>query len=821
MATIEDQLALEQEMTELGIGRFRANNDEAKAKGRYTETAAGSRLIRVFLSQVSAHIAEKLSKNPAGRPSARNAYLRLLRGVDYDKLAMFTLHCVIECIYKPMSLTRVAAAIGVRVEDELRFGKFEIEQPEYYNALIRDLDRRHSTQYRHRHRVLVNRMNKKEIEWHAWTNETHIGVGLILLGCAEDASDLIEVAQKGQQKIVRPTQEVLEWIKKHEDAIEVTMPDRLPCLVPPLDWEHWQRGGFHGQRLQNITPLVKTRSGQQRDWQSSLLSSACMPKLFESVNAMQGTSWRINQRVLSTLRTVWDRGLGIGMPETSPIEIPSAPIAEGKTPESLNAAEKEAFDSWKSEARVLHSLEAERQAGLLSIQRSLRMATRMQAVDMLWIVYQCDFRSRTYSTTSGLSPQGNDVSKALLEFGEEKPLGKSGWYWFRVHGANKYGNDKGSYDERVAWVEDNRDFFIRAARDPIAHTDVWSGADKPYQFLAWLFELEAAYSTDGGPARFSSRIPVALDGACNGLQHFSAMLRDPVGGRSVNLTPSERPSDIYQDVADVATSKLVELRGESEGPEAAAAALWLNLFEKVSGGRMNRKLAKKPVMTLPYGSTLQTCTQSVHAWYLEQKIDHFPQGTAFKHSVFMAQILWRSISKVVIAARSAMDWLQKSAATLAREDHPIQYVTPIGFPMVQFSPNMERKTVSAQIGGRMRLVLQTEMPGVDIYKAKSGSSPNLVHSVDAAHMHMVVAEGARRGFTHFAMIHDDFGVHACHVEEWHGIIREQFIKLHTENDVLQQFKDQNEERTGIELPALPPKGDLDLKGVAKSLYFFG
>jgi DNA-directed RNA polymerase len=88
-------------------------------------------------------------------------------------------------------------------------------------------------------------------------------------------------------------------------------------------------------------------------------------------------------------------------------------------------------------------------------------------------------------------------------------------------------------------------------------------------------------------------------------------------------------------------------------------------------------------------------------------------------------------------------------------------------------------------------------------------------------MHMVVAEGARQGLTHFAMIHDDFGVHARYVDLWHSIIREQFIKLHGETDVLAEFKRQQEERTGIELPDVPERGNLDLNEVSKSLFFFG
>ena len=141
--------------------------------------------------------------------------------------------------------------------------------------------------------------------------------------------------------------------------------------------------------------------------------------------------------------------------------------------------------------------------------------------------------------------------------------------------------------------------------------------------------------------------------------------------------------------------------------------------------------------------------------------------------------------------------------------------------MVQFSPRMDTKRIEAQIGGRVQMQIKKELPGVDYYKAASGSSPNLVHSIDAAHMHMVVSQGAAEGITHFAMIHDDFGVHACYIDRLHEIIREQFIKLHTDTNILQDFKEQQESISGIDLPDIPELGNLDISEVSKSLYFFG
>lgn len=816
MPELSEQRKWERDMTSLGVARFRAQESNALEGERYTDTSAGSRLLRVYLSQVSADIGEQIANT-----RRRSIYLKLLRGIDLDKLAMFTLHRVIECIYKPATIQKVAAGIGKMVEDELRFSKFELEKPEFYNALIRDMEAKKTTGYQHRHRVLVNRMNAEAISWEAWSNEVHIGVGLILLSCAERSSDLIVRGKKNGAVTVEPSDEVLEWINKHDESIEIMLPDRMPCIVPPNDWEDWKHGGFFTSRLRSLTPLVKTRAGQQRDTQGPLLDTACMDTVTTSVNAMQNTSWQINRKILEVVREVWERGLEIGMPRSTPYEIPAAPIPEGMKSKDLSGLDKLRFEEWKAEARTLHGLEGERKSALMSIVRAMRMAARLEHLDLMWLVYQLDFRSRTYTTTSGVSPQGSDVSKALLQFGEAKELGERGWYWFRVHGANKYGNDKGHYSERVEWVDDNSDALVRAGLDPLGNTDIWKNADKPYQFLAWCIEYASAIHQEGGPHAFKSRTAVALDGSCNGLQHFSAMLRDPVGGKSVNLVPADRPADIYQDVADVATGKLEAILTKPDHEHYALAANWMGLFKQITEGKMNRKLAKKPVMTLPYGSTLQTCTQSVYGWYIEQKTDYFPKNTAFKHSIFMSRLLWDSISEVVIAARAAMAWLQKCARILAKHDEPIIYTTPIGFPMVQFAPNMDKKQIHAQIGGNIKVAIKTEMPGVDSYKAASGSSPNLVHSVDATHMHMVVAEGVRRGFTHFAMIHDDFGVHACYIDEWHEIIRDQFIKLHSEHNPLQNFKEQQEERTGITLPDLPDAGNLELSQVAKSLFFFG
>ncbi len=58
----------------------------------------------------------------------------------------------------------------------------------------------------------------------------------------------------------------------------------------------------------------------------------------------------------------------------------------------------------------------------------------------------------------------------------------------------------------------------------------------------------------GDPHSYVCCLPVHQDGSCNGLQHYAALGRDAAGGAAVNLTPSDRPQDVYTDVLKLVCS---------------------------------------------------------------------------------------------------------------------------------------------------------------------------------------------------------------------------------------------------------------------------
>ena len=94
-----------------------------------------------------------------------------------------------------------------------------------------------------------------------------------------------------------------------------------------------------------------------------------------------------------------------------------------------------------------------------------------------------------------------------------------------------------------------------------------------------------------------SHIPIHQDGTCNGLQHYAAMGRDLEGGRQVNLTNNEKPSDIYTFVANLVEEKILNDLNRDDCPQESR-----ELAKKLTG-KIRRKIVKQPVMTTVYGVT--------------------------------------------------------------------------------------------------------------------------------------------------------------------------------------------------------------------------
>jgi len=460
--------------------------------------------------------------------------------------------------------------------------------------------------------------------------------------------------------------------------------------------------------------------------------------------------------------------------------------------------------------------------------------------EAIWFPHELDFRGRIYPIPlGGPNPQGDDAAKALLEFSNGVPLGEDGPGWLAIHIANLFGVDKVPFEERVDWVMANHESIMDSADNPLDGQRFWTTADSPYCALAACFDW-AGYTREGPD--YVSRVPVALDGSNSGLQHFSAMLRDPIGARAVNLLPAERPQDVYMQVAtqaqvfvDADVSPPPEPHksiADDPGTVAEAAARWIAARDAWKGERITRKIAKRPCMTYCYSATrfgmqdmvLQTLRELDADKSAEGKPPHLNGEDNYEAAKYLSHVLWDAIAQVVAAASSAMEWLRTAAKIAGEAGLPIWWTTPQGLPVLQAYRSVHARRLDIHYAGR-RLQVTMAMDGdeIDRRAMANGIAPNFVHSLDAAHLMSVVNACDDEGLPDVAVIHDSFGTHAANAGRLSVILRETFVAQYQTNR-LAEFRDQLAAQLPPELaeklPPLPPLGSLDLNEVLKSEYVF-
>ncbi|MFN4278332.1 MAG: DNA-directed RNA polymerase [Ferrovibrio sp.] len=803
------QADLERKMQGLGAERFRAALAKAKENGRESEVGAGMGLLKQVVAPLSKAIADFVAAANSGKAGRRHLAYKYIANMDPTMVAYLTAKSVIDSLSKMQTLRSAAMHVSRTIEYEARFEKFEAEKGALFAKIKADLDKRGQSRD-HQHTVLVHAMNKAEVEWKTWPETDRLHLGIKLIELLMESTGIVRVYYKtlgknNTQPFVTATDEAINLLSERNARSELMMPVYLPCVMRPKPWTGPFGGGYWTNSVPPLT-LVKTRS---RGYLEEL-KHIDMPEVYGAVNALQDTAWRINTRVLDVARALWDRGATVaGLPARDVQDIPAKP-ADIETNE-------EARKEWRRAAAKVYQVNAKQFSQRIQTNKIISIAEEFEKEEALYFPYQLDFRGRIYAVPLLLNPQGNDLAKGLLTFAHGAPIEDGvAAGWLAIHCANTYGYDKAALADRIAWVEEHEDLILSCAADPLANL-WWTEADKPFQFLAACFEWAGFQEQGFG---YVSSLPIAMDGSCNGLQHFSAMLRDPVGGAAVNLLPSDRPEDIYQRVADKVMDKL-RRDLSSNGKETELAKLWLDFG-------VDRKITKRPVMVLPYGGTYMACLKYVAA-AVDEKTNGNPErifGERVREAtVYLSKLIWQSIGEVVIAAREAMSWLQKAARLAAKEGLPITWRVPSGFPVQQAYWDVTERRVKTRLNGSLvYLRLHEQVDKISEADQASGIAPNFVHSLDAAALVGCVTKAREQGITSFAMVHDSYGTLAAHTDLLGQCLRAAFVELYENHDVLEDFRqnilDMLSDERREKLPPIPDKGELDIRQVLESDFFF-
>lgn len=796
---IQKQHQLEAFGIQLGIQKYR----EALAADGLEGLPPGKQLIKAAMEPMVAALNEWKRVTAEGLASRNAASWYFLDGIESEVIAWATANACLSRLHEEPKVVSLASHISLRLEGCVNYEAIAAAQPKLAERMAAKL----KTMDQERNRLVFIRKgaDMAGVKVVQWDDTTRVRVGTLLIEMFAQSTGLIVVDTvvrgKGTKAMhIRPSESCRRWLDESHARCELLNPVRLPMVCMPRHWTTPFNGGYLSTGLRQ--PLVKTRNkgylSALKDWD--------MPWVYAAVNALQDTEWAVNRAVYEVVKGLWEAGrTDGGLPQRDSLPLPFRPWNESEVPSEA------VLHAWKVAAAKTH--EANNRLVSKRVQLSSKLWTAevmMEHGNRFHFVYNLDWRGRIYPVAPALSPQGDDVSKALLQFSKGEPLGEDGAYWLAIHGANSFGVDKVSFEERIAWVEANTERILEAAQNPLEGTMWWCEADSPFVFLAFCFEyarLQAWVDQGNDQEAFESHLAIAFDGACNGLQNFSAMLRDPVGGKATGLIPGEKPADIYTQVAQ-ASQRIID-KDASDGNETAQR--WV--------GKMTRKLAKRNTMTVPYGVTKRGMKDQ-----LFQELDFVDSKHRYEDSTYLAAVNYEAIGNVVVAARRAMDWLKEAAKVAASNQLPVRWTTPAGFLAVQDYREEEGQALDFTVlGRRYQLMVQKTGEKLNSRKQALGISPNFVHSLDAAHLMRTVLFCVQDGMADFAMIHDSYGVHAGKATRLRDNLREAFIEQYS-RPVLEEFRnelaEQLPEELRQELPELPPMGDLDLQQVRHSEYFF-
>lgn len=487
--------------------------------------------------------------------------------------------------------------------------------------------------------------------------------------------------------------------------------------------------------------------------------------------------------------------------------------------------------------------------------------------------YTCDSRGRFYPLSAYLNELNSDNAKGMLSFFEGKPLGKNGKAQLFHHIANMYGEDKLSHVDRVRFVEDNYYDFVKYGNKP-TEAKGWMQAAEPIQFLSAVIELaklDKHFVEHGTVEDFVSHTICYRDGSNNGLQWLMSLAKDHKNAHLVNVKKTEdnKPGDMYSHVAQSVQSTMHNKAKEEDSRSLDYYNLYFKSIEKIrnrwrvadlnndiSAERKKklirwyqrrykeelkltdivywdkakfthkewRKIVKRNVMTYGYsaskqgmGSQIIEDTQDMSNVYLSNK----------QHSAARAlgSLVYNTIESEFPEVANTMKLFKDNCeAYMKKTGKQYSHNTLISnFPFAQHYVKYKTGRVELADGlfvmndsksyewiDLVRFRIKTELPIINLGKAKSSISPNSIHNLDSLHLMLVIDA------CEFEIVsaHDSFGCHAANVNDMQKVIRTQFKRIIDANPLEHNLKE-----TGNLVPMIN-QGQLDSSEILESEFAF-
>jgi len=518
----------------------------------------------------------------------------------------------------------------------------------------------------------------------------------------------------------------------------------------------------------------------------------------DALNSVQATPRRVNQYILDVLQkaNAAEDSLGGIIPGLALEPMP--PKYDAETWAAMSEEQRTYHKRYRGDVHSMNGTALNKYAVII---RVLHVAQMMSKYERHWHPWNFDFRTRMYPMSQEFHPQGPDLVKSLLMFADGERIGLEGYRWLLFRLATTAGQDKLTRDDRITWAQDHLTRAFECVENP-EENRWWLELEDPLQFLATAHELRLA-SELSDPFDFHSHLPVNIDGSQNGLQHLSLMARDPVGAVATNCAPGPR-QDLYLEVLNRVKARVHEdvCTGHPLASKWAPA--------------LKRNHVKRACMTTSYGVTERGIqTQIMSDGFTEI----FDVGDRLSAAKYLQECISEALEGTITKGKELMGYFQKCARAVSEQHMPFMWSNSIGSTLTQSYHNLSAGRVNT-LCGKLRLFTAEEGLGINLRKSTLAASPNVVHSQDAAMCQMVINRLTSEGITDFDVIHDSYGVHACHASRLAHVTREVAYDMYKDNWLVTFHESVARNAVGVSLPDPPPLGDFGVSEVLKADFFF-
>ncbi|KAL4885153.1 hypothetical protein BJY04DRAFT_214493 [Aspergillus karnatakaensis] len=844
------QQQLERDVMQAALDRWRQET-EALQKTKPDGLISGERIgpvINQWHTDLVVRIKEELKHcEEAYRSPIRTfaqkercEYGLFLGSLDPERLAALTIITVMNSLVrlgleKGVKLAAVVNLIGDDLYEEVMAEKalqkhLRAEKSAYRLKLLKTMlgDRkRKSSNLWWRHHL--KEMEKEEPET-VWSVTVKTKLGAVLMSLLFESAKVPVVLTEG--KVTRRRKKVtmqpafqhsyqIHWGKRsgfihvHPQLVQTIikspsmsiMGRHLPMVCKPRPWTGFKDGAY----FLHQSHFVRSTAGEslQPTYVKVALEEEGLDQIRQSLNILGGTGWCINRDVFDIMIEAWNSGESVA--DLAPLQ-PDLPLPPKPAPEDGYEAEKK----WDAQVQDIENKRSGYHSQRCFQNLQLEIA-RSYLNETFYLPHNMDFRGRAYPIPPYLNQMGADSARGLLLFSEAKPLGERGLKWLKIQLSNLAGFDKASLSEREQYTMDHLDDVLDSANHGLHGRRWWLKAEDPWQCLAACIELRNALQQPV-PAEYRSRLPIHQDGSCNGLQHYAALGGDKIGAQQVNLEPSDRPSDVYTGVAEFVRD--VVAREAAEGHPCA----------KVLDGKITRKIVKQTVMTNVYGVTFMGAMKQVR----KQLTDHGLELSSEQKrdcSLYIAKKIFQALSSMFTGAHDIQHWLgacanritqcltpdeidmmarqalgtqgtvgkpSAKAAKIASDPtkhfrNTVIWTTPLGLPVVQPYRTRQARRIRTSFQ-TLNIVERDSNFTVSRRKQLQAFPPNFIHSLDATHMMLSSIACHKAGLT-FSAVHDSFWTHASDVDSMNEILREAFVRMHSD-DVIKRLASEFDVRYG-------------------------